>query len=347
MFEEDKDFFPHILASVAAVFALSAGFIHATGKPAPQAQALPAVPAAHPALTNSAPLANPVCAILDRPEEMAKMLPGINEHFGMMASLPLSGKPVLDKTARKDVNMEVCAVPAIEGKSGRATRNGIEIVQGADATTTWHETFHYRQELDNPANIVMRGGLTEADSAFYFMLTEATAAAYELVVEKEAANRGMTLPPVTKAGASASSHMRGAFRDAYEAAYTLHASRPGIEREQLALSAGGQAAVRYLMDGNDAIWSMGYKLQTVENTLNMYKNMLDSGVRPRTGCESGYEDIRNYRNYSLGEVSGGVTITPPEYYGPDAGKVITRFADKMEFKVPAPALCIRAAKPVS
>lgn len=335
MFKEDKDYFPHILASVAATFALAAGALHySAGKQT--------------VVVKRAPVPLPtVCATLDRAEEMEKMPADIKAHFTLMSRLPHAGKPVLDKVMTKDVNMRICAIPALEGKAGRATRDGIEVVHGAEATTTWHETFHYRQELNDPHNIVMRGALTKADSSFYFMLIEAAAAAYEIVAEKEAANRGMAIPAPT-AGVSSTQPMREAFSRAYDAAYEQHAASPEALREQRALAAGGQAAVRYLMNGNDIIWMMGYKVQALENTINMYKNLVDTGASLRSGCEAGYDEIRNYRNYSLGEVSATLNITPPEYYGPGAVTEITRVLDKMEFKVDAPALCIRGpAKPSS
>lgn len=88
-------------------------------------------------------------------------------------------------------------------------------------------------------------------------------------------------------------------------------------------------------------------LQSYRNVGNMLLNLRDAGGTPATGCKSGYPKMRKYHYKALGEVSYGINLTSPEYYGDKAAGEIMRVAERMDFKTEMPALCIRAAKPVS
>lgn len=273
----------------------------------------------------------PVTIPTSNPVEIAKNLPQLERDLDILSRLPITGKPIYDIVTNpaNHISSHVVA-PDDDGAAGTYSGGQVRVDDGARSTTAFHEYFHAAQDVHDGK--VDQFVLTAEDGAFCNLLIEASAVAYELACEKEAGKLGIPLfvpqPVVTtvggmthiswRAGASSDETIRSTFNDAYDDAWGDNASLDAAARERAALSAGGKAVVRYLMQGKNPQWATSYAAIVSQNINNNPHAYLIDGRENKPG----YIDTRNKAFSQQGLVAEGLNFTPDEYLGTGAATYI-------------------------
>ncbi len=260
-----------------------------------------------------------------------KAYPQIRPVFERMTRQPISGAPVITRVTTPTEDVDACTsrdlpdgnmVAAYESQ----TRRLIVARRDVAPSTVAHEVFHAHQHLSG--GFTSAGSnrlLTAGDRATALLLIESTAAAYAMVVIKEA---GLNDPSYARNIRTHDYGMTRTFNTAFDASYAANADKPEAERRREALQAGGQAVVRALMNGQSSEWKSMYRSEAARYLgLSSY-----SGER---GSEYRAERDRLYAK--IGNVSAGLQLVPPEFMGASANDSISASQKAIGLRVPADA----------
>jgi hypothetical protein len=278
--------------------------------------------------------------------DMAQKLPQLYCDLQIMEQLPLTGKGVYDMLKDPANGIVSHLVPNPEGAAvdGGYSKKHAKIPRGSRTSTTFHEYFHALQDINGGGDAMFK--LTMKDAVIDNLLQEASAVAYELASRQEAENRNLAfLDPVAKvttlpggvtmtsstSSASDNPEIKTAFHDAYTAAWEQNASLDAQAREAKALEAGGQAAVRFLLEGKDATWSASYSQLAAANVNNNSQSLGNDGRENKPG----YKDKRHDAYIKMGAVSSQINFIPEEYLGADADATIDKCFKDMGFTTTA------------
>ncbi len=259
------------------------------------------------------------CAANANAKEVAEKLPQISRDNVLLAQLRLTGAPVYEILKDPAHKIKTCLFPVPEGyyaTSNYYLERTLTVPRTAATSDYFHEAFHAAQHMQGSYDIYR---LTIRDAAMGNLLQEASAVAYELAAQQEAANRGLKFVDSSdnSKGASDKAGIRSAFNSAYTAGLKQHA---GANAEAKALEAGGKAAVRYLLAAEDPQWRSDYANSTVKNmNKNLHMFTLD-------GREShpDYAGKRRSTYNKQGTLSPGINFTPEEYLGANAEQHIDK-----------------------
>jgi len=279
------------------------------------------------------------CAKNSNISEMNQKLPRIAEEFNSLSKLPLSGAPLYKKISNPDNSITSCKVHFNKniGILGLYSNRVIYIEKGIPLNVLAHEAFHSIQNINNkePKNISVN------DFAFSIVLDEATAMAYELVIEQEMQNNNVSynIDNIRKT-ASNNKAIRKTFKKAYNSYLKEHDSVDKKTLHAKALEAGGQAVVRYTLKGKNLLWTVNYINLTSYNIRanNDFLLMNSLFKKPKN-----YNYLRDIHYLKMGEVSALINLTPKEYTGDKASininktlKTLKGIRDKYMSKIQKP-----------
>lgn len=271
---------------------------------------------------------------------MKKKVPGIYSDFQAMGKLSLSGKSLYKNLKDPANDLTSCMKPARDDMMGgqyMAGNSTLFVYGNADSINTMHEYFHAGQDISGAYSDMFR--LNMRDATVALLLSEAAAAAYELVFEKEAetqnvklykapnkvikekTERGTKTTIITSKGVWDDPDIRKAFDRAYNEEWKIGTGLIAADRQARALEAGGKAATRWLLEGRNTRWSSAYAHVTFDNINNNRFAFRDDN-RER---KKGYKKLR-YGVYSkFGRVSANIDLTPNELLGTSAGHYIDKY----------------------
>lgn len=252
------------------------------------------------------------------PNEMKQKLPTLWQSLILMEKLPLTGKPVYDAITNPD-NQIISGIfyTDISGASVSYYINKtVNIADNVSPTIVFHEYFHAMQDIGGQNTKL--GKLTQKDALVFFLMTEASAVAYELAARQEAKNHNLRFQENAFRTYSHKIMNMEAFDRGYKAAWRQHPEMESSAREAAALAAGGKEVVRILLSGKDSRWKETYAKNALENIKrNMHIFRHD---QLKTGQK--YEALRSEIYAQRGYVSPQINLIPDEYLGPHAATYI-------------------------
>jgi hypothetical protein len=270
------------------------------------------------------------CVANDNLQEIAQETPQLFLDLAIMEKLPLTGEGVYEILNDPANGITTCRFPVDRNANTTCSysNQNVRLSRGSGTGSAFHEYFHAAQDV-NDGNTDMFD-LTMKDAAIADLLQEASAVAYVLAAQQEAANHGLEFF-INSGRFHASDEQQNidVFQDAYNAAWKKNAHLDAQAREAKSLEAGGQAVVRYLMDGKDLEWAAGYAHQTISNINNNSRVFRDDGRE----FEPEYKDTRYNAYGKLGLVSSQINFIPAEYLGADADAAIDKCFAAMGFQV--------------
>jgi hypothetical protein len=270
------------------------------------------------------------CVSNDNFQEIAQETPQLYLDLAIMVKLPLTGQTIFEILKDPGNGITTCRFP-VSGDDKRTctySNQNVRLSRGSGTGSAFHEYFHAAQDV-NDGNTDMFD-LTMKDAAIADLLQEATAVAYVLAAQQEAANHGLEFfTNSERFHASDKQENIDVFQDAYNAAWKKNANLDAPAREAKSLEVGGQAVVRHLMDGKDMEWKIFYADQAISNINNNIRAFRDDGRE----FKPGYKNTR-YEAYSkLGLVSSQINFIPEEYLGANAEAAIDKCFAGMGFQV--------------
>lgn len=258
------------------------------------------------------------CASMDDRLGMKSFLTHLSQDMDLMESLPITGAPVHAGMAGSALTL--CSQPAkgmgdMQGYY-QVGQSRLVVSEEAGTSTSLHEIFHAHQDVARSAFRAQDERLTPRDEAFANLLGEASAVAYELVVQQEMAERGIDVPRLGKHGGTGNSRrVRQHFSAHYKQALSeIEASRD--VRIAYALRHAGRAVVEYLISGESNFWREYYSTQAIHNASNVETAQND--------CAVGYAARRAALFKAEGQVTGELNFIPERYLGVDAETHIRR-----------------------
>lgn len=266
---------------------------------------------------------------------ITQKMPQLAHDLALMASLPITGKPVYDilKDPANRIRTSLVATPLGIPASAAYSDRRLRVPRNTGTSSVFHEAFHAAQDVNEGRDDNMFS-LTQKDAVIANLLTEAVAVAYELASRQEARNHGLSFKTRDSSviGAADKQGNIDAFNKAYNKAWGQNASLSAQERETKSLEAGGQAVVRLLLAGGDRAWTQGYTQLVVGNINNNLSHFKTSGNDPK------YPAQRDKVFSKQGNVLPGLQFVPPEYLGPDAPQYIEQCYETMGFTIKTAAL---------
>lgn len=275
-----------------------------------------ATPVAGPAISGDTarPQMIPVsCAPTNDPTILQQHLPRVADNLRLLARLSDTGAPVYSSVAASPQTM-IC-VQNREGQGGSYMTGKIEVGERHDMLILAHEYFHAHQDLRGANGHQHTRILTARDLGFTELLAEATAAAYEMVVEADAAYQGTIYERSTFFSASRNTPIRDLFSAVYIRSATAY-PQDNARAHTWALQEAGRAVVLYLMSGEDSDWRESYSTQALFNA--------NKRLFAPNDCQPGYSRQRDGILFSQGYVSDEINLTPPVYLGDNADRYIQR-----------------------
>lgn len=289
-----------------------------------------------------------VCVSSDDLKGVEQRAPQVFRDFSLMRKLALTGAPVFQQITDPAGRMEICLfpVPAWESSFNVYSNGRAEIARGSSSLGAMHEYYHAAQDIQSGGDdLLMR--LKTKDAVVGFLLLEAAALAYELALLQEAENNGVELffkkqvkvingdgsKTYSFSGIAMMPDVRGAFLAAYNETWLDNVDGDDKGREEKALSAGGKAVVRHLLEGKNASWAQIYRSLAARN--------LNSNVEKRAqlcvdcGDPPGYGEQRRRIYLGLGAVGGKISFVPDEYLDKGAERSIDGCFRAMGFVVKA------------
>lgn len=261
----------------------------------------------------------------------SRKYPQIRPVFERMAQQPISGTPVINRVTTPSEDVDACTSRSLpDGNLVAAyesqTRRLIVAERNVAPSTVAHEVFHAHQHITGGFTGVGSNRLLSAgDRATGLLLIEATAAAYAMVVIKEASLDDASY------GRNLRTHdygMARTFNTAFDASFAANEDKPAAERRRLALQAGGQAVVRALMNGQSSEWKSLYRSEA-----QRYLG-LPSFSGPR-GAEYSAERDRQYAR--IGQAAPHLQLIPSEFFGSRGNDSIASSQREIGLRVPAQA----------
>lgn len=227
----------------------------------------------------------------------------------LLQTLPETGQTV-QKNLYANGGLQICSseyMPHL-GIYAHSIRTAIvrEEVLRTDNVSV-HEIFHAHQSDNGATEAVFNASLSIPDAAMATMLKEATAAAYELMVESEAQAMGYMEDPY-KMGhntVSTKQDVRNVFMRGQELFFRHRAENtdPKLLNAK-ALEAGGLAVVTYLLRGYNAQWRDVYGQNVVERS-KYYKPENDIPDN-----QVAYQKHRQKLFTAMGQINKNINITP-------------------------------------
>ncbi|MCE9508135.1 MAG: hypothetical protein K8R48_07475 [Alphaproteobacteria bacterium] len=270
------------------------------------------------------------CVSNDNVQEIAQETPQLYLDLVIMEKLPLTGATVYEILKDPANGITTCRFP-VSGDDNRNctySNQNVRLSRGSGTGSAFHEYFHAAQDVNNGNTDMF--DLTMKDAAIASLLEEASAVAYVLAAQQEAANRGLEFfMNSERFHASDEQENIDAFHDAYTAAWEKNAGLVAQAREAKSLEAGGQAVVRRLMDGEDLEWRIFYADQAISNINNNSRAFRDDGRE----FDPDYKDTRYLAYSKLGLVSPQINFIPGEYLGAEADAAIDKCFAGMGFQV--------------
>ncbi len=257
------------------------------------------------------------CAKISESEKLLVVVPQMDRDRGLMTRLSATGKPLVDILENPANDLRACAFPM--NKKTRIAgyysydKKIIHLGVSSDSKTTFHESFHAAQDINKFA-----GGehsLTPRDFILGWLLKEATAMAYQFVIEKEADIMRVELTPSDLWDTSDDTYNKSLFNNAYNSQIAA-----GKSFEE-ALSSAGKSMVRRLLSGADKSWREFYSDQAIFNFEQNRQHILNNKESPD------YPQKRREILKRLGAVSDAINLTPDEFLGETADAHITKTID--------------------
>lgn len=259
----------------------------------------------------------------------SKAYPQIRPVFERMAQQPISGAPVLGRITAPNEDVDACTSRSLpDGTLVAAyespTRRLIVARRNVAPTTVAHEAFHAHQHITGGFTGVGSNRLLSAgDRATGLLLIEATAAAYGMVVIKEAS---LSDPGYARNIRTHDYGMSRTFNTAFDASYNANANAPETERRRQALQAGGQAVVRGLMNGQSSEWKFLYRPEASRYL----------GLASFTGARTPeYTAQRDTQYAKIGQVAPNLQLIPSEFFGSRGNDSIAANQHAFNMRVPA------------
>lgn len=261
----------------------------------------------------------------------SKNYPQIRPVFERMTRLPITGAPVITRVTTPGEDIDACTsrnLPAgtLVAAYESQTRRLIVARTNVAPTTVAHEVFHAHQHINGGFTGVGSNRLLSAgDRATGLLMIEATAAAYGMMMIKEAS---LDDPSYARNIRTHDYGMTRTFNTAFDASYAAHADKPEAERRRLALQAGGQAVVRALMNGQSSEWKDLYRPEAQRYL----------GLPSFSGQRSAEYSAERDRLYArIGQVAPNVQLIPAEFFGSRGNDSIAESQRAIGLRVPAQA----------
>lgn len=241
--------------------------------------------------------------------ESQKVLTHARKLSRLLKTLPETGRAV-QETVHENGGLQICSseyMPHL-GIYAHSIRTAIvrEEALRSDNVSV-HEVFHAHQADRGATEDIFYATLSVPDAAMATMLKEATAAAYELMVESEAQSMGYLENPY-KMGhntVSTKQDVRNVFLRGQERFYRYRAENTDPQLlNAKALEAGGRAVVTYLLRGHNAQWRDAYGRHVVKRS-KYYKPENDIPDN-----QEAYQKHRQKLFTTMGQVSEHINITP-------------------------------------
>lgn len=239
----------------------------------------------------------------------SKDYPQIRPVFERMARQPISGAPIIARVTTPTEDVDACISRSLpDGNLIAAyesqTRRLIVAPRNVAPSTVIHEVFHTNQHLTGGfTGTGSNRMLSTGDRATGLLLIEASAAAYALVVIKEAS---LTDASYAHNMRTHDYGMTRTFNTAFDASYTANKNTPETERRRAALQAGGQAVVLALMSGHSSEWKAMYRPEA----------MRYFGITSYTGQHGAEYMAERDRLYArIGHVATDLQLIPGEFFG--------------------------------
>lgn len=267
-------------------------------------------------------------------------MPGIHAAIESIAALPRTGKATIEKLRDPANDFRTCANSLLGGPNSaaalylHATRT-LAVAHAPHATHVAHEAFHAMQRTLATEWQGYNSGFTDKETVFISFVLEANAVAYTYVVAKEA---DVTTSPGAYAEFTAHHGFGLAqhFDAAYAAAWDANAQKTDEQRLDAALSAGGQAITRMLVNGYSRFWADFYSSSFSEHYVSRQTPTTSTapdatGIQPinvaiETGLSNTFTQFIEHMNQQdtlaakrtdimrqIGHVTDTVNMTPPEY----------------------------------
>ena len=278
------------------------------------------------------------CAMTGTPD-FAQRVPRIQAVFTKLAQQPISGQQMVMTVTDPRNQIEACLVRDLSSSPDRSvlglyTSNNhrLSVLSGNPAPAVIaHESFHaYQQFSGGFSAMTNTGALYARDRVTGLLLMEATAAAYEQVVMKEISFTDAKYPRAFRH--ENDFHTNRTFDRAFDDSYAANANLPEAARRRVALQAGGQAVVRFLMAGRDSGWKSGYR----ENAQPYARLTSAPAQEPQA-----YAQKRAGFYRALGQVAPGLQLVPDEFLDARADASIAQVLKT--FRIDAPAAPVYAA----
>lgn len=270
------------------------------------------------------------CAQTSDFEAMTRELPAVSSALDIMARLPLTGEDIYATINDHENKILSCTYKTSEETKevlGYYQNKRVMIDNVTGTSVVFHEYFHAVQGTGN--GLDERYALTFKDAVIACLLTEATAAAYELIAWKEAENNGLPFIQGQGQTFAESGWGRQIFDNAYYRSWNGNEGMDLETRQAKALEAGGQEIVRYLLNGEDRQWRSFY--------LNNIRHDIKNGfINNDHEKDWWYEGMRYNIYMKQGYVSSKISLIPEEFLGEDADRKIGEYFKKTGLKASKP-----------